>query len=46
MKGSVVLRLQYVKPGFPFVASVVVTHITFALLEKTRIDNFQETGEV
>ena len=30
----------------PFVVGVVAFHTAFALLEKTRIENFEEKGEV
>lgn len=40
------LRLQLDYFGAPYVVGVVLAHVAFALLEKKRIENFRETGEV
>ena len=45
-KASVLLALQLNYYGTPYVAGVVLAHVAFALLEKTRLENFRETGEV
>ncbi len=38
--------LQAAIPVGTYVTGVVATHVTFALLEKKRLENWQEKGEV
>lgn len=38
--------LQSSWPVQQYAAAVVAVHLTFALLEKTRLENFEKTGEV
>jgi hypothetical protein len=38
--------LQYDYFGTQYVTGVVATHVVFALLEKKRLENFREMGEV
>jgi hypothetical protein len=43
---KVVCLVQLNLYGAPYVAGVVGGHLAFALLEKKRLENFRETGQV
>ncbi len=40
------MRMQGNWPAGQYAAAVVAVHLAFALLEKQRLENFEEKGEV